>query len=236
MSQGSTYATAQRQAEAQRRREEERQRRLEQQRQRAQQLAQRVAQENARLEQFSQQYAALQAKLEQRRREQVAAAEQAEQAALAAQLAALQINLERQERIHQQQKAQLEAAQRSIASIERMDMHTYTVFEALSQSFSGFAQLEVQAIEQDGENFLIRFATDADQEAFAQLTPQQDDRVAVHLELTDMYGETACQPLISNVYQDMESRGIVLRHVNVTIDDSDKPNWERVRRSGRERA
>jgi small-conductance mechanosensitive channel len=209
---------------------------VERQRQQAQQLAERAAQESARLEQLSQQYAALQTRLEQRRREQVAAAEQAEQAALAAQLAALQVSLERQERIYQQQKAQIEAVQRSIASIERMDMQTYAVFEALAQSFSGFAQLEMQAVEQDGDSYLIRFATDADQEAFAQLTPQQGDRVAMHLELTDMYGETACQPLISNVYRNMEALGIAVQRTDASVDDSDKPNWERVRRSGPARA
>jgi len=236
MSRATSITVRQIEAERRRRLEEERRREVERQRQQAQQLAERAEQEKARMEQLSKQYEALQARLEQRRREQAAAAEQAEQAALAAQLAALQVSLERQERIYQQQKAQIESVQRSIASIERMDMQTYAVFEALAQSFSGFAQLEVQAVEQDGDSYLIRFATDADQEAFAQLTPQQDDRVAMHLELTDMYGETACQPLISNVYQNMEALGIAVQRTVASADDSDKPNWERVRRSGRARA
>ncbi len=246
MSVGYSYVTAQRrEAERQRRLEEQRQRELERQRREAEERARRLAAERERLAQLAQQRAELQAQLERQQRElsQQMAAAQADHAArmtgieaeLRAQLDALAINIARQEDAYQQAQAQLESLERRIASIERMDTHSYAVFQALSQSFSAFAQLEVQAVEQEGESYLIRFATDADQEAFAQLTPQQDDRVALFVDLTDMYGQTACQPLLSSVNQDMEAQGVRLQPAAERLDDSDKPNWERVR-GGRARA
>jgi hypothetical protein len=195
---------------------------------------------------MAQQRAEIQAQLERQQRElsQQMAAAKADHAArmarleaeLQAQLDSLAISLARQEQVSQREQAQLEALQRRIESVERMDTQTYAVFQALTQSFSAFAQLEVQAVEQEGEGYLIRFATDADQEAFAQLTPQQGDRVALYVDLTDMYGPTACQPLISSINQDIEAQGIRLQPVAERLDDSDKPNWERVRRGSASRA
>ncbi|MDW8300763.1 MAG: hypothetical protein RML95_15630 [Anaerolineae bacterium] len=220
--------------------EAERQRRLEEERQRQ------LAEERARLAQLAQQRAEIQAQLERQRHElsQKLEAVQADHAArtahleaeLKAQLDSLAISLARQEQAFQQAQTQLQTLQRRIESIERMDTQTYAVFQALTQSFSAFAQLEVQAVEQEGEGYLIRFATDADQEAFAKLTPQQDDRVALFVDLTDMYGPTACQSLISSVNQDIEAQGIRLQPIAEHLDDSDKPNWERVRRGTASRA
>jgi DNA repair exonuclease SbcCD ATPase subunit len=239
MSNASNYAVNRQQEAEYRRLEEQRRQELERQRREAEERARQLAAEKQRLADLAKQREAAEAELQRQQqaaRQQLAAIQanyDTETARinqqLQAQIAALSIATQRQEQTYQAAQSKLEALERQIAAIERMDTGTYAIFAALTQSFGAFAQLDVQAVEAEGEGFVIRFGADAQPDAYAQLAPQQDQRVALRLDLTEMYGPQGCEALIENIHTGMSDAGIEIQPAESLLDDSDKPNWERVR-------
>lgn len=241
MSTGRSYAVVRAREESKRRQlEERRQRELERQRLEAEKHARLLAEEKQRLAELSHDLERIDAELKRYRAERHLQMEalladananlSQNEHQIQSQMAAIKVDHDIQQHAYENAQARLDSIQRQLSSIERMDIDTFEVFHALQESFSAFAQLELQAIEQEGEGYLVRFANDVEQDAYTQLQPLQDDRIGVCFDLTAIYGEQNCRPLLSSITADLETSGIVLQHEDETIPDLEKPNWELIRR------